>query len=151
MGQCVPSSETSEILWKKSNVFRKISNVLRKISDVFGKKSNVFRKKSNVFAARSEVGTLVDSFWGANAGQKEESGGALEEKIGGFEGEVPPFSAFQSAQNGDDVRFMLKYVRKKGVNCCWVEGYEEIGEGCESKKCRILVERAHAHARERGI
>lgn len=63
MGQCVPSSETSEILWKKSNVFWKISNVLRKISHVFG-------KKSNVFAARSEVGTLLGGFGGANAGQK---------------------------------------------------------------------------------
>ena len=144
MGQCVPSSETSEILWKKSNVFQKISNVLRKISHVFG-------KKSNVFAARSEVGTLVGGFWEANAGQKEESRGALGEKIGGFEGEVPPFSAFQSAQNSGDVRFMLKYVRKKGVNCCLVEGYGGIGEGCESKKCKIPVGRAHAHARERGI
>ena len=101
MGQCVPFSETSELLWKKSNVFgkksnvfRKISDVFRKISDVFRKKSNVFRKKSNVFAARSEVGTLVDSFWGANAGRKEKSRGALGEKMGGFEGEVPPFSAF---------------------------------------------------------
>ena len=64
MGQCVPSSETSEILWKKSNVFGKKSNVLRKISHVFG-------KKSNVFAARSEVGTLVGGFGGANAGQKK--------------------------------------------------------------------------------
>lgn len=84
MGQCIPSSETSEILWKKSNVFRKIFDVFRKISDVLG-------KKSNVFAARSEVETLVDSFWGANAGQKEESRGALREKMGGFEGEVIPF------------------------------------------------------------
>ena len=84
MGQCIPSSETSEMLWKKSNVFRKISNVFRKIS-------NVFRKIPDVFAARSEVGTLVDSFWGANAGQKEESRGALREKMGGFEGEVIPF------------------------------------------------------------
>ena len=46
---------------------------------------------------------------------------------------------------------MLKYVRKKGVNCYWVEGYEEIGEGCESKKCKIPVVRAHAHAREEGF
>ena len=58
MGQCVPSSETSEILWKKSNVFRKISDVFQKISNVFG-------KKSNVFAARSEVGTLVGVFLGS--------------------------------------------------------------------------------------
>ena len=151
MGQCVPSSETSEILWKKSNVFRKISNVFQEISNVFQEISHVFGKKSHVFATRSEVETLVGGFWDANAGQKEESRGALGEKIGGFEGEVPPFSAFQSAQNSDDVRFMLKYVRKKGVNCCWVEGYEEIGEGCESKKCRIPVGRAHAHAREGGI
>jgi hypothetical protein len=63
MGQCIPSSETSELLWKKSNVF----------------------------ADRSEVGTLVGVFWGANAGQKEESRGALGEKMGGFEGEVIPF------------------------------------------------------------
>ena len=141
MGQCVSSSETSELLWKKSNVFQKISHV-------FGKMSNVFWKISNVFAARSEVGTLVGGFWGANAGRKEKSRGALGEKMGGFEGEVPPFSAFQSVQNSGDVRFMLKYVRKKGVNCCWVEGYEGIGEGCESKKCKIPVGRAHAHARE---
>lgn len=84
MGQCVPSSETSEILWKKSNVFGKISNVFQEISHVFG-------KKSHVFATRSEVGTLVGGFWDANAGQKEESRGALGEKKGGFEGEVPPF------------------------------------------------------------
>ena len=141
MGQCVPSSETSELLWKKYNVFRKISDVFQEIS-------HVFWKKSNVFVARSEVGTLVGGFWEANAGQKEESRGALGEKMGGFEGEVPPFSAFQSAQNSGDVRFMLKYVRKKGVNCCWVEGYEEIGEGCESKKCKIPVGRARARARE---
>ena len=144
MGQCVPFSETSELLWKKSNVFRKISHVFQKISDVF-------RKISHVFATRSEVGTLVGGFWEANAGQKEESRGALGEKIGGFEGEVPPFSAFQSVQNSGDVRFMLKYVRKKGVNSCLIEGNEEIGEGCESKKCKIPVGRAHAHARERGI
>ena len=88
MRQCIPSSETSEILWKKSNVFRKISNIFQKISHVFG-------KKSHVFAARSEVGTLVDSFWGANAGRKEESRGALGEKMGGFEGEGNPlFQAF---------------------------------------------------------
>ncbi len=144
MGQCVPSSETSEILWKKSNVFGKISNVFRKISHVFG-------NKSHVFAARSKVETLLGGFWGVNVGQKEESRGALREKMGGFEGEVPPFSAFQSAQNSGDVRFMLKYVRKKGVNSCLIEGNEEIGEGCESKKCKIPVGRAHAHARERGI
>ena len=142
MGQCIPSSETSEILWKKSNVFRKISNVFRKIS-------NVFQKISNVFAARSEVGTLLGGFGGANAGRKEGSRGVLGEKMGGFEGEVPPFSAFQSAQNSGDVRFMLKYVRNKGVNSCLIEGNEEIGEGCESKKCKIPVGRAHA--RERGI
>ena len=70
MGQCIPSSETSELLWKKSNVFRKISDV---------------------FADRSEVGTLLGGFGGANAGRKEESRGALGEKMGGFEGEVPPF------------------------------------------------------------
>ena len=137
MGQCVPSSETSEILWKKSNVFRKISNVFQKIS--------------NVFATRSEVGNLLGGFWGANAGGKEKSRGASGEKMGGFEGEVPPFSAFQSVQNSGDVRFMLKYVRRKGVNSCLIEAYEEIGEGCESKKCKIPVGRAHAHARERGI
>lgn len=84
MGQCIPSSETSELLWKKSNVFRKISNVFQEISNVFG-------KKSNVFEARSEVGTLLGGFGGANAGRKEGSRGALGEKMGGFEGEVPPF------------------------------------------------------------
>ena len=136
MGQCVPSSETSELLWKKSNVFQKISHV--------------FGKKSHVFAARSEVGTLLGGLGGANAGQKE-SRGALGEKMGGFEGEVPPFSAFQSAQNSGDVRFVLKYIRKKGVNSCLIEGNEEIGEGCESKKCKIPAGRAHAHARERGF
>ena len=144
MGQCVPFSETSELLWKKSNVFWKISNVFRKISDVFG-------KKSNVFAARSEVEILLGGFWGVNVGRKEKSRGALGEKMGGFEEEVPPFSAFQSVQNSGDVRFMLKYVRKKGVNSCLIEAYEENGEGCESKKCKIPVGRAHAHARERGI
>ena len=46
---------------------------------------------------------------------------------------------------------MLKYVRKKSVNCCFIEGYEEIGEGCESKKSKIPVRRAHAHARERDL
>ena len=91
MGQCVPSSETSEILWKKSNVFGKISNVFQKISNVFRNISHVFGKKSNVFAARSEVGTLVGGFWGVNVGQKEKSRGALGEKKGGFEGEVSPF------------------------------------------------------------
>ena len=91
MGQCVPSSETSEILWKKSHVFRKISDVFQKISNVFQEISHVFGKKSNVFAARSEIGILLGGFWGANAGQKEESRGALREKMGGFEGEVPPF------------------------------------------------------------
>ena len=151
MGQCIPSSETSEMLWKKSNVFRKISDVFWKKSNVFQKISHVFGKKSHVFAARSEVETLVGGFWGANAGQKDESCGALGEKLGGFEGEVPPFSAFQSAQSSGDVRFMLKYVRNKGVNSCLIEGYEEIGEGCESKKYKIPVGRAHAHAREREI
>ncbi len=83
MGQCIPSSETSEILWKKSNVSGKKSNVLRK-------KSNFLGKISHVFADRSEVGTLVGSFW-ENAGRKEESHGALGEKMGDFEGEVSPF------------------------------------------------------------
>ena len=46
---------------------------------------------------------------------------------------------------------MLKYVRKKGVNSCLIEAYEENGEGCESKKCKIPVGRAYAHARERGF
>ena len=88
MGQCVPSSETSEILWKKSHVFGKISHVFQKIS-------NVFWKKSHVFGARSEVGTLLGGFGGANAGRKEESRGALGEKMGGFEGEGNPlFQAF---------------------------------------------------------
>ena len=46
---------------------------------------------------------------------------------------------------------MLKYVRNKGVSSCLIEVYEEVGEGCEGKKCKIPVGRAHAHARERGI
>ena len=76
----------------------------------------------------------------------------MGEKTGGFEGEGnPPFSAFPSAQNSGDVRFMLKYVRKKGVYCCLIEGYEEIGKGCESEKGKIPVGRAHAHAREKGV
>ena len=86
MGQCVPFSETSEILWKKSNVFRKISDVFQKISNVFG-------KKSNVFAARSEVGTLVGGFWDANAGQKEESE-HWGRKLAASRGRCPLFQPF---------------------------------------------------------
>ena len=122
------------------------------ISPTFFRKSPTFLGKSPTFLRLGpKLGLWWAFFWGVNAGRKEKSRGALGEKMGGFEGEVPPFSAFQSVQNSGDVRFMLKYVRKKGVNSCLIEDYEGIGEGCESKKCKIPVGRAHAHARERGI
>ena len=143
MGQCVPSSETSEILWKKSNVFRKISDVFQKISNVFG-------KKSNVFAARSEVGTLVGVFLGANAGQKRIAW-SIRWENGRLRGGGAPFFSLSVSPKWRWCAVCVKICSKKGVNCCWLEGYEEIGEGCESKKCRIPVGRAHAHAREGGI
>ena len=121
-------------------------------SPTFFRKSPTFLGKSPTFLRLGpKLGLWWAFFGGVNAGRKEKSRGALGEKMGGFEGEVPPFSAFQSVQNSGDVRFMLKYVRKKGVNSCLIEDYEGIGEGCESKKCKIPVGRAHAHARERGI
>ncbi len=118
---------------------------------MFFRKSPTFFGKSPTFL---RIGPKLGLWWavfGENAGRKEESNGALGEKMGDFEREVTPFSAFQSAQNSGDMRFMLKYVRKKIANSCLIEGYEENGEGCESKKGKIPVGRAHAHARERGI
>ena len=38
-----------------------------------------------------------------------------------------------------------------GANFCLIVSYEEIGEGCESKKCKTPVGRAHAYAREKGV
>ena len=85
MGQCVPSSETSEILWKKSNVFRKIS-------DVFG-------KKSNVFAARSEVGTLVGVFLGSKCRAKGEITRSIRGENGRFRGGGNPlFQPFNQSK-----------------------------------------------------
>jgi len=46
MGQCVPFSEISEHLRKKSDVFRKISNVSWKKSNVFSGTSIVFSRAS---------------------------------------------------------------------------------------------------------
>ena len=92
MGQCVPSSETSEILWTKSNVFRKISDVFQKISNVFG-------KKSNVFAARSEVGTLVGVFLGSKCRAKGGIARSIRGENGRFRGGGNPlFQPFNQSK-----------------------------------------------------
>ena len=58
MGQCVPFSEISEHLRKKSDVSEKMSDIFWKKSNVSEKMSNVFWKKSNVSEKMSHV------FWG---------------------------------------------------------------------------------------
>ena len=99
MGQCVPSSETSEILWKKSNVFRKISDVFWKKSNVFQKISNVFRKIPDVFAARSEVGTLVGVFLGSKCRAKGGIARSIRGENGRFRGGGNPlFQPFNQSK-----------------------------------------------------
>ena len=61
---------------KPRSYSEKKSDVLRNVRHFFG--------KSPTFLGKSPT------FWGANAGQKEESRGALGEKMGGFEGKVTP-------------------------------------------------------------
>ena len=61
MGQCVPFSETSEHLRKKSNVFRKIS-------DIFWKKSHVFWGASIVFSRASLALWHFSKKWGDAGG-----------------------------------------------------------------------------------
>ena len=142
MGQCVPSSETSELLWKKSNVFRKISNVFQEISDVLG-------KKSNVFAARSEVGTLVGGFWGVNVGRKEKSRGALGEKMGGFEEEVIPFFCLSISPKWRWCAVYVKICPKEGCKLLF-------GRGVWRNRWRLWKQKvqnscsAGARARARG-
>ena len=71
MGQCVPSSETSEILWKKSNVF----------------------------AARSEVGTLVGVFLGSKCRAKGEITRSIRGENGRFRGGGNPlFQPFNQSK-----------------------------------------------------
>ena len=141
------SGKSPTFFGKSPTFFRKSPTFFRK-SPTFFRKSPTFFRKSPTFLW---LGPKLGPCWAVLGEQmqgKKESRGALGEKMGGFEGEVPPFSAFQSAQNSGDVRFVLKYIRKKGVNSCLIEAYEEIGEGCESKKCKIPVGRARARARE---
>jgi len=64
----------------------------------FGKSPTFFRKSPTFFGKSPtflrlgpKLGLWWAFFWGANAGRKEESRGALGEKMGGFEGEVIPF------------------------------------------------------------
>ena len=71
MGQCVPSSETSEILWKKSNVF----------------------------AARSEVGTLVGVFLGSKCRAKGGIARSIRGENGRFRGGGNPlFQPFNQSK-----------------------------------------------------
>ncbi len=140
--------------WGSASLLVKPRRYSGKSPTFFGKSPTFFRKSPTFFRKSPTflwLGPKLGPCWAVLGEQmqgKKESRGALGEKMGGFEGEVPPFSAFQSAQNSGDVRFVLKYIRKKGVNSCLIEGNEEIGEGCESKKCKIPVGRARARARE---
>ena len=137
MGQCIPSSETLGILWKKSSVF--------------GKKSNFFGKISHVFADRSEVGTLVGSFW-ENAGRKEESHGALGEKMGDFEGEVSPFFNLSISPKWRWCAIYVKICPKEGRKLLfyrrlWSNRWR-LWKQKEQNSCKA---RARARARERDL
>ena len=68
MGQCVPFSEISEHLRKKSDVFRKISNVFWKKSDVSEKMSHVFWGTSIVFSRASLALWHFSKKWGDAGG-----------------------------------------------------------------------------------
>lgn len=68
MGQCVPFSEISEHLRKKSDVFRKISNVSWKKSNVSEKKSHVFSGTSIVFSRASLALWHFSKKWGDAGG-----------------------------------------------------------------------------------
>jgi len=144
--------------WGSASLLVKPRRYSGKSPTFFGK-SPTFYGKSPMFLGKSptflRLGPKLGPCWAVLGeqmqGERRNRAEHWGRKWAASRGRCPPFSGFQLAQNSGDVRFMLKYVRKKGVNSCLIEAYEENGEGCESKKCKIPVGRAHAHARERGI
>ena len=118
----------------------------------YSEKSPTFLRKCPTFFGKSPT------FLGKSPtflGSKCRAKGGIARSIRGENGRLrgggnPPFSDFQSAQNSGDVRFMLKYVRKEAANCWQLGCYKEICEGCESKKHKTPVGRAHAYAREKA-
>ena len=149
MGQCVPFSEISEHLRKKSNVFRKISNV-------FWKKSNVSEKMSHVFGERPLFLVELPLCCGISRKSGEMQGEATDflkpwAEIGvNAQGGLWAFSSLSRDKKGRCVLELLKVVRKVAANCWQLGCYKEICEGCESKKHKTPVGCAHACAREKA-
>ena len=101
MGQCVPFSEISEHLRKKSDVFRKISNVFWKKSNVSEKKSHVFWGTSIVFSRASLALWHFSKKWG-DAGGSDGFLEALGRNRGGTRrGDYGHFQVFRGTKKGD--------------------------------------------------
>ena len=142
MGQCVPFSETSEHLRKKSNVFRKIS-------DIFWKKSHVFWGTSIVFSRASLALWHFSKKWEMQ-GEATDFLKPWAEIGGNAQGGLWAFSSLSRDKKGRCVLELLKVVRKAAANCWQLGCYKEICEGCESKKHKTPVGCAHACAREKA-
>jgi len=100
MGQCVPFSEISEHLRKKSDVFRKISNVFWKKSNVSEKMSHVFWGMSIVFSRASLALWHFSKKWGdagGSAGFLEALGENRDERAGGTMGIFQSFEGQKRA------------------------------------------------------
>ena len=90
MGQCVPFSEISEHLRKKSDVFRKISNVSEKMSHVFWGMSIVFSRASLAlwhFSKKWGDAGESDGFFEALGGNRGECAGGTMGIFKSFEGQ----------------------------------------------------------------
>lgn len=130
MGQCVPFSEISEHLRKKSDVSEKMS-------DIFGKKSNVSEKMSHVFSGTSIVFSRASlalwhfsKKWG-DAGGSDGFFEALGRNRGECVGGLWAFSCLSRDKKGRCVLELLKVVRNAAANCWQLVCYKEICEGCE--------------------
>ena len=100
MGQCVPFSEISEHLRKKSDVSEKMSDIFWKKSNVSEKMSHVFWGTSIVFSRASLALWHFSKKWGDAGG----SDGFLKpwQKQGGTrKGDYGHFPVFRGTKKGD--------------------------------------------------
>ena len=145
MGQCVPFSEISEHLRKKSDVSEKMSDIFWKKSNVSEKKSHVFWGTSIVFSRASLALWHFSKKWG-DAGEATDFLEPWAEIGGNAQGRLWAFSSLSRDKKGRCVLELLKVVRKAAANCWQLGCYKETCEGCESKKHKTPVGCAHACA-----
>ena len=140
----------SAFLWNFGDALEKLPRFEKSLPRFWEK---VPRFWTNLQCFYGNVGSwnLVGRIWGQVQGERRNRARHWGQKRTASKEEVSPFQAFQASQKRCDARFLLKNVRNLVANFWSIVSYEEIGEGCECKKCKTPFSRAHAYAREKGV